>query len=319
MNNDVVCREFNTISIDRKNNTIKKNSKNVQKIEDECYWFLNLPKEFISLSPKIISFSKNRNIASLEMELFDYPPLSKFFIFEDLTIKYWNKILHSLFEINKLFKKYKGKIKKNDLNYIYFEKTWERVNDLINQNVYWKKLWNYSSIVINGKKYKNLKEIKDILNLEIKKIINNSKFTLIHGDFHLSNIIFDSDNFIFKLVDPRGRLKEQTIYGDPRYDIAKLRHSVVGGYDFIINGFFELSEKDNIFVISNKCNSKQNEIDKLFDNIVVEFGYNLREIKLIEALLFVSMIPLHKESFKRQKFLYLTAVKKLNSFFKSYN
>lgn len=315
MNNCVVCREFNTILIDPKNNTIKKSSRNIQKIEDEYSWFVNIPKEFRYLCPNIVSFKKNSNNATLEMELFDHTTLSKLFIFDDLTIKYWNKILHSLFEINKLFKKNKGKISKNNFKYIYFEKTWERVTELMNQNVYWEKLWNYSSIVINSKRYKNIKEMKNKLNYEIKKIIDNSKITLIHGDYHLSNILFDSDNFVFKLVDPRGRLREQTIYGDARYDIAKLRHSVVGGYDFIINDFFELSEKENFFEISRRCNSYQEEINGLFDNMVVEFGFNLKEIKLIEALLFVSMIPLHKENFERQKYFYLTAVIKLNNCF----
>ena len=49
-----------------------------------------------------------------------------------------------------------------------------------------------------------------------------------------------------------------------------------------------------------------------FDELVVEYGYDRKNIKLIEALLFLTMIPLHSDDIKRQQAFYLTAIKKLN-------
>ena len=53
-------------------------------------------------------------------------------------------------------------------------------------------------------------------------------------------------------------------------------------------------------------------LEAFFDELVVAYGYNSQEIKLIEALLFLTMIPLHGEDSLRQQAFYLTAIKKLN-------
>ena len=120
-------------------------------------------------------------------------------------------------------------------------------------------------------------------------------------------------HYIFKLIDPRGRFKTQTIYGDPRYDIAKLRHSIVGLYDFIVAGLYRLNEcNDNKYEIQVSTPILTERLEPFFDELVVEYGYDRKDIKLIEALLFLTMIPLHSDDVKRQQAFYLTAIKKLN-------
>lgn len=44
----------------------------------------------------------------------------------------------------------------------------------------------------------------------------------------------------------------------------------------------------------------------------IDYSYNPQEIKFIEGLLFLSMIPLHKDNFSRQKVFYLKAIELLN-------
>ena len=53
-------------------------------------------------------------------------------------------------------------------------------------------------------------------------------------------------------------------------------------------------------------------IGEYFDDLLTENSYDLIEIKLIEALLFLTMIPLHPESEARQIAFYLTAIKYIN-------
>ena len=171
------------------------------------------------------------------------------------------------------------------------------------------------NILVNGKTYKNIRIFKKELNQLIEKLIQTVHPTVMHGDYCFSNILFDTNSFLCKLIDPRGRLHEQTVYGDPRYDIAKLRHSVVGGYDYAVHGLFHLTEKENNFTVSNDYPPFQHKLMTYFDKLTVQFGYKLEEIKLIEALLFTSMIPLHKDSMKRQKLFYLKAVHKINELF----
>ena len=140
------------------------------------------------------------------------------------------------------------------------------------------------------------------------------KETIIHGDYCFSNILFDANNYIFKLIDPRGRMNaEATIYGDPRYDIAKLRHSIVGFYDFIVNEYFHLKETKNGFEYEIIRPMEYSILEKVFDNYTEKNNFDVQEIKFIEGLLFLSMIPLHKENFKHQQMFYIKAVELLNT------
>ena len=52
--------------------------------------------------------------------------------------------------------------------------------------------------------------------------------------------------------------------------------------------------------------------EDIFDSFIINNGYNLEEIKLIEAALFISMLPMHADNFKRQLVLYVTGILKLN-------
>ena len=46
--------------------------------------------------------------------------------------------------------------------------------------------------------------------------------------------------------------------------------------------------------------------------MIKEMGYNINEIRLIEALLFISMVPYHKDYPDRQNMMYITGIKYLN-------
>ena len=123
---------------------------------------------------------------------------------------------------------------------------------------------------------------------------------LIHGDLCFSNIFYDSKNKNFKLIDPRGKWG-QGISGDLKYDVAKIRHSVVGGFDTITNGLYSATytEMDGIFVDVYKPKNYECVCEKL--DFRIKERWNLNEIKIIEGLLFVSMLPLHKDNFERIK------------------
>ena len=105
---------------------------------------------------------------------------------------------------------------------------------------------------------------------------------------------------------------EPTIFGDPRYDIAKLRHSIVGLYDFIVHGLFKLKETKNGFEYKIVSYADYSILEEVFNKNAELNGYNPQEIKFIEGLLFLSMIPMHKDNFNRQKVFYLKAIELLN-------
>ncbi|MDW8465868.1 MAG: hypothetical protein RML35_06715 [Chloroherpetonaceae bacterium] len=135
---------------------------------------------------------------------------------------------------------------------------------------------------------------------------------IMHGDLCFSNILYDVSNQIVRLIDPRGSFGEKGIYGDPRYDMAKLRHSVAGLYDFIVADMFEAREEKQEFRVEIFDAQNLKEIIADFNQQLEENGYNVQHIKLIEGLLFISMLPLHQDYPKRQLMMFLTGIMRLN-------
>lgn len=307
------AREFNNLKVDIVRGTITKTSRKKQKLLDEANWYQNLPDELACYAPRVFNVEENENTVSVEMELYGYANLAETFIYGSNNLEDWYNIIEALLKVHKVFEKYVGPKDKTEFEEIYKTKTHQRLQDIINNNPQINEMMNSEYMTINNIHYKNYPLMQRDLEKAITDLLTYNKRTVVHGDYCFSNILFDPMHYIFKLVDPRGRFKTQTIYGDPRYDIAKLRHSIVGLYDFIVAGLYRLTscEKDKYeFQVSTPILAEKLEI--FFDELVVEYGYNSKEIKLIEALLFLTMIPLHSDDIQRQKAFYLTAIKKLN-------
>ncbi len=307
------ARCFNSISVDTEYGLLTKTSTKIQKLEDEAFWYLHIPDELKIFTPRFISFEKDKSSANLVQELYGYPSLQELYLSGEVNLEDWHYIIKSLFDLHKKFEKYTVKSDSEALKWLYYDKTKERLDDLRAQNSYWEKVLDRKYEFINGKKYAGIATLKNSIAALVDHLCCLDKVTVIHGDYCFSNILFDSSNYIFKLIDPRGRLNgDPTIYGDPRYDIAKLRHSIVGLYDFIVHGMFKLSESPSGYEYEIKSSADYSILEKFFDKYTELNGYNPQEIKLIEGLLFLSMIPLHKDNFSRQKVFYLKAVELLN-------
>lgn len=307
------ARCFNSISVDTECGLLTKTSTKVQKLEDEAFWYVHLPEELKIFTPRLVSFDKDKSSASLTQELYGYPSLQELYLSGEVNLEDWNYIIKSLFSLHKKFEKFKGETNPDAIKWLYYDKTKERLSDLRAQNPYWNEVLDREFEYINGKKYRGIASLKSGIDIYVQKLCKTGKETVIHGDYCFSNILFDSSNYNFKLVDPRGRLNnEPTIYGDPRYDIAKLRHSIAGFYDFIVHGLFRLKENKTGFEYEIKTSVDYSILEMIFNKYAELNGYNPQEIKFIEGLLFLSMIPLHKDNFSRQKVFYLKAIELLN-------
>lgn len=307
------ARSFNSISVDTELGILIKSSTKIQKLEDEAFWLKNLPEDLKVSTPRFIEFIKNIEFAQLKQELYGYPSLQELYLSGEVNIEDWSYILEKLFNLHKYFEKHSIPSDKKALHWLYVEKTQERINELFAQDDYWKNLFNKDYEIINGCRFKGFNLLKKDIDNFAKIISENAAMSIMHGDYCFSNILFDSNNYIFKLIDPRGRLNsEATIYGDARYDIAKLRHSVCGLYDFIVQGLFKVIEKNNGFNYTILLTQDYSILNNLFDKLAVKNGFDVKEIKFIEGLLFLTMIPLHKDDFNRQKMFYLKAIELLN-------
>ena len=312
-NNLFSTRSFNSISVDIQKGLLIKSSTKIQKLEDEALWYLNLPEDLKIYAPRLINFSKNNQKACLVQELYGYPTLQELYLSGEVNLEDWRCIIEKLFILHKDFERYKKSANKKSLLWLYLDKTCERLAELKIQNIYWEKILTHGFEKINGKKYLSILSLKNDIKKFVDLLCENGEETIIHGDYCFSNILFDSSNYVFKLIDPRGRLNsEVTIYGDPRYDIAKLRHSIVGLYDFIVQDLFKLQESQDGFVYKIFTTSDYKTLTEIFDKYAKINGFEPKEIKFIEGLLFLSMIPLHKDNFNRQKMFYIRALELLN-------
>lgn len=301
--NQIVISEFGILT---------KSSENKQKLKQEEQWYKSLPQALQIFTPRVIDSKEDDKNFYLSIEMYGYQTLSEIFVYGGRRVEDWYSIIQKLIKAYSLFGKFKSDFSREFLVSIYKDKTCQRL-EMLRNDIFFSNLLSQDIIFINGVEYKNYNLIKEEIFLMIDKIIDgcDKKFSIIHGDFCLSNILFDSMNYCFKFIDPRG----DVIYGDPRYDIAKLRHSIVGLYDFITLDMFELNQISDInFNLKIFIDEVKTKIGSYFDGII-EKRYNLFEIKFIESLLFLTMIPLHKDFRSKQLAFYLIAIRKFNELF----
>lgn len=122
--------------------------------------------------------------------------------------------------------------------------------------------------------------------------VSSSPLGKFHGDFCLSNILFDEKSKSYFLVDPRGDEVSPVCL-----DLAKLSHSLNGNYDAILAGRYHINVTNNGFVLNIADNMF---FAQLFDNILEKLNVHSKtQIRMLEAFLFLTMIIFHMDDLER--------------------
>jgi|GEM_PF-182424 len=124
----------------------------------------------------------------------------------------------------------------------------------------------------------------------------DSELVIGHGDFCFSNILYDQSSGLMRLIDPRGADREEGLWTDPYYDLAKLSHSVLGRYDFINAGLCDVTVSGELGA-SLQFNTQLLLRDKqeAFRSKLGAHNLDVSLVRLYEASLFLSMAPLHMD------------------------
>ena len=126
--------------------------------------------------------------------------------------------------------------------------------------------------------------------------------TLMHGDLCFSNLLYDSRVRRIKAIDPRGLVGDRpTIYGDLRYDLAKLAHSIVGRYDQIVAGRCRSTVDGRDYHLEFEAIACQAWLEDALSDLVVDgVGGLSTPVRAVTCGLFLSMLPLHADRPDRQ-------------------
>lgn len=292
-------RSFNSLVI--KNGIVVKGSSQDFKILAEGNWYNSITDELKVHTPKLLSI-KSKSNPSYSMEYMFALPLNDIYVFGRLLGLEWSYIFKNCRDV--LFKMSSSLMNNKNCNssgltldYL-LPKTNARLREF---DFSLCEISDEKKYCINGHEAISINEI--IQKISKVSFLESKNWSIVHGDFCFSNLLFDfrSDKLI--MLDPRGIDFKQniTIFGDQRYDVAKLLHSVVGLYDFIVSGRYLLEINGNkiTFHIEEPCNYK--DILQAFDDVFFEEGNFVKsEIFIICMHLFLSMLPLHSDCEKRQ-------------------
>jgi len=301
-------RAFNELNIGLR--SISKSSKDkTLKIYAEGNWFAKLPLPLRLYTPALLDLQKsgeNYHQASYQLEYLYLLPLSDLFVFSRLTKGSWETVFSGIFEMLEDFSNFRpehvSQQTLNEVNGLYLPKTIERLNKYAQQAGF---SINQEQFCIGGDENFTLPQIATLSAVYISQATEQD-ISIVHGDLCFSNMLFDGRVGAIKCIDPRGITpgNEFSLYGDRRYDLAKLYHSIVGFYDLIIAGRFEIEMISKNCININFSQNKQlhKEVYETFKKIILNnSGYQEKEILAITVHLFLSMLPLHSDHPERQE------------------
>ncbi len=294
-------RAYNRIEVDYNKGIVTKTS-STSRLKDEINYYIVLPDKLKIYFPRLVGYQDNIAPYQLQIEYLDVLDLGKN-----------NALFPALFEkilfILRDFQKYECPLLTYPANEyredMFVKKTETEYTNLL-QNKFFADISKIEDLKINGKHYKNFLQIWDNVKTLIRqRLINNNPFTVIHGDFCFSNLLW-SNHGILRLIDPRGSFGMRGAWGDSVYDIAKLRHSLIGGYELLINDRFWVARGDSLDY-AQQFEYKDDVLGIFTDCFGADLNY-----KLVEGLIFMGMIARHYDSFDRQKAMYAIGIKYLN-------
>ena len=308
-------RNFNEITFNEELGTITKKSEYLNKFVNEIQYYSLIPESLRVLFPRIVRSNCHGSEPFIEMEYYGYPTLTELFVFEYLDPNLWQKIFRHLFAILKLMKQYRRPADCWSYKNMYVQRIEERTRRLAESSTQLASiLYGDRTIKINEINCRRFSSLWPEAKLRFQQMMTEDDFSVIHGDMCFSNVLYDLNSDLCKFIDPRGSFGHPGVYGDPRYDVAKLYHSAHGLYDFIINDLFSVQGSDDEFQFTIFTDKHSDIVcDALFGVFEEEFKRN--EILLIEGMLFLTMGVFHTDKPERQKAMLLRGLQIWNDIF----
>ena len=178
---------------------------------------------------------------------------------------------------------------------VFIDKTRIRIENLTKLNIY-SDLNKISQLQINM----SLDEFSTNYISVLESTISQNSDTELwysHGDLFFGNMLYDPIMKEIKLIDPRGGVGVDC-YLPKWYDLAKLSHSFLGQYDLMVYELMKpvIDKNIKLKLIPDSNLKGLENLRNCFLEFIQSNNIDLRRLRLYEGSLFLSMIPLHKES-----------------------
>jgi len=140
---------------------------------------------------------------------------------------------------------------------------------------------------------------KDLLAVVPWNLLENGIPSFIHGDLQFDNILYDAATDSFTLLDWRQDFGGQIEFGDLYYDLAKLYGGIILNYDYIkLNLLSYFEDSDEVFIDFAQRFETKSYLEVL-SNFIGGQGFDLGRVKLLVALIYLNMSPLHHYPFDK--------------------
>ncbi len=307
-------RVFNDLQISR--HSVRKCSSDVKKMEGEASWFTSVPKALRHYCPSVWNQGIDENGKGYyELEYLYLSSLAELFTFGANPPFVWRSILDTCGAYLATELEFKpadvSKVAWSNIR-LYGEKTASRLKKYcheqhIDMDVTW---------IINGIPTPSLNQILEEVSQPLESPCE-ATVGVMHGDFCFSNVLYDFKSRSIKVLDPRGVDLDgnKSIYGDIRYDVAKLGHSIIGMYDYIIGGHYTLNEDGYKLELKFPVSEAIQAAQQYFMGMSIG-QYSMGELKVYPIMihLFLSMLPLHSDRPDRQRAMLANALRLYNEF-----
>jgi len=320
----LVTRAYNRFEVDEHRGVIRKLS-STERLKDEILYYLCLNRDHPTQSvffPRPIDSHYHSTDYWIDLEMYSYNNAGTYFFSEDTVMPSWSEFFltlrNILWEFSNVqpYTTWSQETITNAARDMYITKTEKEYQNFYDgwhdkfECLFLDQLPNHQ-IYINKHQYLPFEAVWPQIKIYIEQNMLSFTPSLIHGDCCFSNILYGPEKNIIRFIDPRGSFGPKGLYGDIRYDVAKLYHSVDGMYEAFIMDKFKVKQNGNFYDIIVKDDA---EIDWAKQEFEWAFfpQFNIKEIKIIQGCIFIGMCARHYDSMERQRAMYLTGIRLLN-------
>ena len=311
----MVARAFNDLSYER--HTLVKRSADTAKMRAEAMWYEALPPALALHAPRYHGRVERDHRAGYAVEYLYHPLLSDLAAFGRLPLPSWLEILAACLDLADLAHARRpdpgapeasAGFARAFFERLLVDKTWDRLTAYLDGAG----MGLDDRVALDGAR---LPPIREMVARAIAAVppTTPDHVRFWHGDLFYGNLFYDFTARRVLAIDPRGLGPDgqPCLWGDWRYDVAKLAHSVIGQYDRIILGRVRLHEDGPAeWRLEMSEQPHQAALEEIFLSQMAERrGIGRDELTGLTALLFFSMLPLHAERPDLQRMMLANALR----------